>query len=323
MRVPQMAYMDRVIGPHNSSLINHINAGLTGRDRLNLIPFAFNAENTFLLYNDILRPLQSQLTGDPFKTGISHGGPVSDSVATQDTSKLWNNIVQGYASSLSADFESGFEKLLVSDSLSVRDYLRQQGYTDADVDWLETNEVGTGSFTEQSVTEEVMEDWVFGAVPDWVTVEGGMSRIVSCLVKILETPVQLSERVTSIGYYSGTMQLNVTTNSTSRQYDHVINTVPLGAMRAMDMGDLKLAYGKKQAMRSIRYDAAMKIAMRFKTRWWEALSEPIRGGQSLSDLPIRRCVYPSYGTNTTGAAGTMLASYVSRKYPRFCDSLTI
>jgi hypothetical protein len=39
---------------------------------------------------------------------------------------------------------------------------------------------------------------------------------------------------------------------------------------------------------------------------------PFKGGQSFSDVPIRRCVYPSYGLNLpNGAApGTMIASYV-------------
>jgi monoamine oxidase len=42
---------------------------------------------------------------------------------------------------------------------------------------------------------------------------------------------------------------------------------------------------------------------------WQDLPGPFQGGQSFSDLPIRRCVYPSYGINTTDAAGTMIASY--------------
>ncbi|EFY84949.1 amine oxidase (flavin-containing) [Metarhizium acridum CQMa 102] len=46
------------------------------------------------------------------------------------------------------------------------------------------------------------------------------------------------------------------------------------------------------------------------TAMWEHLaSGPFKGGQSFSDLPIRRCVYPSYGINTPDAPGTMIASY--------------
>lgn len=42
---------------------------------------------------------------------------------------------------------------------------------------------------------------------------------------------------------------------------------------------------------------------------WQELPNPFKGGQSFSDLPIRRCVYPSQGVNIPGAAGTMIASY--------------
>jgi hypothetical protein len=45
---------------------------------------------------------------------------------------------------------------------------------------------------------------------------------------------------------------------------------------------------------------------------WEHLPTPFKGGQSHSGVPIRRCVYPSYGFNLPDitAQGTMIASYV-------------
>jgi monoamine oxidase len=42
---------------------------------------------------------------------------------------------------------------------------------------------------------------------------------------------------------------------------------------------------------------------------WENLPGKFKGGQSFTDLPLRRAVYPSYGVNTTNAAGAMIASY--------------
>lgn len=59
------------------------------------------------------------------------------------------------------------------------------------------------------------------------------------------------------------------------------------------------------------YDPSTKIGIKFKTRWWEDLPSGVfQGGQSFTDLPIRRAVYPSYGLNVTDAPGTMIASYV-------------
>ena len=45
-------------------------------------------------------------------------------------------------------------------------------------------------------------------------------------------------------------------------------------------------------------------------RWENLPTGPFQGGQSFTDLPIRRCVYPSYGLDVPGAPGTMIASYV-------------
>src|ERR1700712_5504723 len=51
------------------------------------------------------------------------------------------------------------------------------------------------------------------------------------------------------------------------------------------------------------------LAKMYDTPRWEQRDAPIRGGQSYTDLPIRRAVYPSYGVTVNGTAGAMLASY--------------
>lgn len=45
------------------------------------------------------------------------------------------------------------------------------------------------------------------------------------------------------------------------------------------------------------------------TRWEALPSGRFQGGQSYTDLPIRRPVYPSYGLDVAGAPGTMIVSY--------------
>lgn len=135
------------------------------------------------------------------------------------------------------------------------------------------------------------------------------------MVKVLKNTIKTGKRVTQIKYTKNTdpsAGLTVVLNtSATYTYSHVINTPALGAIQAMDMVDLDLDYPKQMAIRTLTYDPSIKIGMKFKTRWWQNLPEPFKGGQSFSDLPIRRCVYPSYGVNTPDAAGTMIASYVS------------
>ena len=310
MRIPQTLYMDRVVGQANSSLVSYINANVDDSDKLNIIPFIFTNNNTFYRYNNVLQNIQAPFSGIPFNVGTSNGGSVPDQFATDNPITIWQNITNPFTAALQADFDQGFRELSKYDALSVRDYLRQNNYTDQEIDWLETVDDATGHF-DMGLPEMVLEEWIFGDTPanSWVTVEGGMSRLVNGMLKTLNETVKYSQRVTAI-VQNPSQTLSVTTNSSTFNYSHVINTVPLGAMQVMDMSSLNLGYAKESAIRLINYDPASKIGIKFKTRWWEALPNPIQGGASYSDLPIRTCVYPSYGINTTNAAGAMIASYV-------------
>lgn len=60
------------------------------------------------------------------------------------------------------------------------------------------------------------------------------------------------------------------------------------------------------------YTAACKVALEFKTRFWEHYENPIYGSCSTNtDIPgIGSICYPSYNINGTGPA-TMLGSYIS------------
>lgn len=89
-------------------------------------------------------------------------------------------------------------------------------------------------------------------------------------------------------------------------------------MLAIDMTSLELGYVKDSAIRMVHYDQSVKIGLKFKTRWWQDGPSPIVGGSSRTDLPIRVCVYPSYGVNVKDAAAVLIASYVSNVNP--CNS---
>lgn len=63
----------------------------------------------------------------------------------------------------------------------------------------------------------------------------------------------------------------------------------------MDLQNAGLSWGTKQAIRSLNYGASCKVAIKFKTPWWQVAPFSInKGGLSKTDLPLRVCVYPSY-----------------------------
>lgn len=92
------------------------------------------------------------------------------------------------------------------------------------------------------------------------------------------------------------------------KFSHVICTMPLPCLRVMNT-PTEFPYDLKQAIRSLHYDASVKVAMRFSYRWWEdaSLKQNHKGGISSTDRPTRVIVYPSYGIG--GSDATMIVSY--------------
>ncbi len=93
-------------------------------------------------------------------------------------------------------------------------------------------------------------------------------------------------------------------------YDFAVVTVPLPLVRTWRLpafSDLL-----STAIDSYPYSQVCKVALQFKTRFWEHTAAPIYGSCSTTtDIPgIGSICYPSYDINSTGP-GVMLASYTS------------
>ena len=337
MRIPQTPFMDVLAGSSNRSLINYLNDRVDTAHRLKVIPYIFSHENNIRYFNNIGRKVSDPQNGDPYKTGLP-------SFVQADPQSVWSRVIGTFLSNVSSNFATGFSQL-ISIGQSVRQFLTSQGLSFAEVNWLETFLDATGHF-DQDLAEIVLEDWFFGGGQgnvSWVTIEGGMSRLIDAMVSLLRTPIKFGERVVSVGRSPPSKgvetSLNATrpfvrhriTNDTSTNdtdalmvttstgntytFSHVINTASLGALQGMDLTDLDLGFDFTSAVRMINYDDAMKVGIKFKTRWWQNLSQPIFGGQSTTDLPIRTVVYPSYGIDVEDAPGWLIASYVRIRIP--------
>lgn len=120
-------------------------------------------------------------------------------------------------------------------------------------------------------------------------------------------------------------------------YLAVFNSTTLAAMQRMDLQNAGLLWGTKQAIRSLGYGASCKVAIKFKTPWWQLDPYNIKmGSVSRTDLPLRVCVYPSYNIEalegcdrwsecqpsvllcsyTWGQDAQRIGSLVSRNHPR-------
>ena len=96
-----------------------------------------------------------------------------------------------------------------------------------------------------------------------------------------------------------------------KKYSNVISTMSFGCLRMVDLDNLYLSNGQREAIRLLTYTPSIKIGLQFKSAWWEKLG--IVGGQSSTDRPIRDIVYPSYGPDASHRnnqkSNCMIASY--------------
>ena len=64
------------------------------------------------------------------------------------------------------------------------------------------------------------------------------------------------------------MDVTVRGEVKARKYAAVFNTTTLACLQRMDLTGLELLYEQKDAIRSLHYDTASKVGMKFKYPWW-------------------------------------------------------
>jgi monoamine oxidase len=104
----------------------------------------------------------------------------------------------------------------------------------------------------------------------------------------------------------------VTRRRRSDSYDLVVIATPFSALRHIRMGGL-ISAEKRRAVRQLHYDNSCKIIIEFEERFWAKRRDgrqPIDGGRSITDLPIRQVYYPGaqHQADKLGR-GLLLASY--------------
>lgn len=132
--------------------------------------------------------------------------------------------------------------------------------------------------------------------------------------KILTKPTH-SQRAVSVKETDDGQSITVTFESDGesqdRKYSNVISTLSMGCLRMVNLDEIYLSYGQRNAIRELTYTSSIKIGIQFKSAWWGKLD--IAGGQSYTDRPIRTVVYPSYGLPDVSTdpqqSNVMIASY--------------
>ncbi|PCE24727.1 flavin monoamine oxidase family protein [Burkholderia ubonensis] len=219
----------------------------------------------------------------------------------------------------SEGIDSAWAYMKTYDSYSVRSYLEEIGdgktpYPSRIVDYLETALSYSGMF-DLSLTEMVLDQFSFISTQDWFAMDGGTSRITDEMVNRLPSAVvHTRTRVTKLEESADGAIIHYDqgdgTQSNTATFDRVFVTLSNSALRFLDTPSTWAA-SKYEAIRMLKMTNATKIALGFKTRFWEQkgpYSDGMKGGQSDTDLPVRSIVYPSFGIGEPGPA-YLLGSY--------------
>jgi len=179
----------------------------------------------------------------------------------------------------------------------------------------------TGLF-DQALTETVIDyaDFKNASIKnkDWFRVEGGMQLVPETMAQMLASPnwpkagsaswnVTLNTPVTGYSFDPASKTVSVTSSATSTSdYDMVFNTTAMAPLQRMDLSKLSLPNNVLDGIRSLSYDRATKVAIKFTSPWWTTKYNII-GGVSSSDLPISNVVYPSWNDGPNHPAVLMVS----------------
>ncbi|KAK0702642.1 hypothetical protein B0H67DRAFT_687835 [Lasiosphaeris hirsuta] len=192
----------------------------------------------------------------------------------------------------------------------------------SDTAMAELNDTSTGLF-DQALTETVIDyaDFKNASIKDkdWYRIEEGMQLVPETMAQMLASTswpptvsqpaawnVTLNTPVTGYSFNPTSQTVSVASSASTATYDMVFNTTAMGPLQRMDISGLNLPNNVLDGIRSLSYDRATKVAIKFTEAWWTTKYNII-GGVSSSDLPISNVVYPSW--NDGDGPAVLMVSY--------------
>lgn len=164
---------------------------------------------------------------------------------------------------------------------------------------------------------DTLYEGVYFDAAHWRTIDGGLNRLPLSFHPLVDNYTTMGRKIERVQYDAEGEQVTLQwrhnyteTEFQNATYDYAVVAVPFSIVKKWRLPSLPQTISN--AINNMPYEAACKVALEFKTRFWEHYENPIYGGCSTStDIPgIGSICYPSYNINGTGPA-TMLGSYIS------------
>ncbi|CAF0815698.1 unnamed protein product [Brachionus calyciflorus] len=284
MRIPK--HVTRLVGNQSWSLVNYLRNSNTVKNKPRLIKYNYADDNTLYYFNGKKTFSSNPQINDPLGFSESkNGGPGSGVPDHYANKPFWEWIeyaikpfldlmdskpdlsyefIQQYDNHSVRTSMSTFDGKELRKSMGLSDYTSplnpktneriDKHYPQMAINWMETLDAGTG-FYDRSLAETVIDAYEFSS-GDWVTIDGGISRLVDAMNEALclsKSNLQMGNKVVKIEKKKN-KNLVVTTRTKSLigsiktntyTYDHVISTIPLGLLQTVDTQGLNFDLKKE------------------------------------------------------------------------------
>lgn len=159
-------------------------------------------------------------------------------------------------------------------------------------------------------------DDVYFAATKWRTIDKGLESLPRAFYPHVADKVTFNRTIQGLIYNETTEKISVAWRDDPLQmtpetveFDYAVVAAPFSKVRLWDLPRYSSLLSR--AISSLNYDPACKMALLYKTRFWEHMENPIFGGCGSVDVSgVGSVCYPSYNMNGTGP-GVILASYIS------------
>ena len=166
-----------------------------------------------------------------------------------------------------------------------------------------------------SYWDAIYESTYFTAT-SWKTIDKGLQRLPDAIYPLVKSRLSFGRHVGKSTFDPATRKVTLSWKTRwsdktykNNTFDYAVVSAPFSVVRGWRFSP-PLPSLITRAVNNLHYANACKVALHFKTRFWEHLPRPIFGGCSYTDIPgVQYYCYPSYAVNSTGP-GVLLANYI-------------
>lgn len=147
-------------------------------------------------------------------------------------------------------------------------------------------DANTVDYAAGSGSSPMWGDWydsVYFAATTWRTIDKGLESLPRAFLPLVQDKLTLNRSVEALSYDEESEKVSVhwrndpyTVETESEEYDYAVVAVPFTKVRTWRTP--KYSSLLTRAIQTMNYQQSCKVALHFKTRFWEQLDPPIIGG---------------------------------------------